>query len=150
MRSTTPLLHHIYLYTSLCLLIFNQYLMFYFPYFDDSNSVLLFTSTLAFSSSMDTVLTLSLSICLSPYSQSMSVCSTLSVHRGEICHPARVLVTWFQSAVVQFNSSPPSATYMHQWTGSALVQIMVLSRGRWVNSLRPDDAHIMGGLTVTS
>ena len=86
------------------------------------------------------------------------------------------------------NSSAPRAAYMHQWTGSALVQIMtcrlfgakplpepiltccqldpwkptsvkydihenafenavceiaaILSRGRWVNSLRPGDAYI--------
>ena len=36
-----------------------------------------------------------------------------------------------------FNSSPPSATYMRQWTGSALVQIMAWRRIGWVIVIGP-------------
>ena len=33
------------------------------------------------------------------------------------------------------NSSPPSATYMHQWTGFALVQVMVCRQAiTWTNA----------------
>ena len=82
----------------------------------------------------------------------------------------RFHITWLRGYHVflcLFNSSPPSAAYMCQWIGSALVQIMacclfdnqntklfihenasenivcemaaILSRGRWVNSLWPSD-----------
>ena len=36
------------------------------------------------------------------------------------CSLMHICVTWLQCV----NSSPPCAAYMHQWTGSALVQIM--------------------------
>ena len=46
------------------------------------------------------------------------------------CAPA-ILRIWQEAHATRdqwINSSPPSATYMHQWTGSALVQIMAWCR----------------------
>ena len=46
---------------------------------------------------------------------------------------------WCMSGVPQFNSSPPSATYMRRWTGPSLVQVNGLSPIRhraitWTNA----------------
>ena len=56
-----------------------------------------------------------------------------------IIHPCwdksqTILVTWScynESRLYYINSSPPSATYMRQWTGSQLLQIMACHKLQW-------------------